>query len=92
MPYERQNKQALDDLGKTGAVTYVHARHTLVINPGRRDDDRFDRLAHRGLIRKYDTKANSRLLVVDHAGSDRSEFEDCIRDCGYGKYTVEYTT
>lgn len=90
--YEDHNKQVLDALGSTGSIGYVHARSTLAIDPTAEMAQKFDARAHRGLIRKYDNKNHKRLLVVDHGTADRFEFEQCIRDCGYGKWTVDYTT
>ena len=88
--YDQQNENALDALGDSGAINYVHARSTLCINPTPEQNARFDALAHRGLIRK--NKKPRKRLVVDHGTADRSQFEDCIEDCNYGNYKIEYTT
>lgn len=89
--YEAHNKQALDALGSEGSANYLHARTTLAIKPDAQMAARFDAQAHRGLIRKYNNKYHSKLLVVDHGTADRAQFEQCLRDCGYGSWTIEYT-
>lgn len=89
--YEQENEQALNNLGNAGSTDYVHARNTLCINPSPQQNQQFDQLAHRGLIRKYNTNVNPRLLVVEHDTADRAQFEQCIRNCNYGNYTIEYS-
>jgi hypothetical protein len=90
--YEDHNKAALDALGESGALPYVHARNTLAIGPTPQMESGFDASAHRGLIRKYNTKANPRLLVVDHGNADRLQFTDCIRNIeGYQNFKIQFT-
>lgn len=90
--YEAHNKQALDALGREGSVSYIHARTTLAVDPDAQMAGRFDAQAHRGLIRKYNNKYNTKLLVADHGPTDRAQFEQCLQDCGYGSWKIQYTT
>lgn len=91
--FDPHNKQVLDALGSEGVIPYVHARNVLAVAPTPQMAAIFDSRAHRGLIRKYDNKANKRMIVADHGTADRFEFETAIhRLRGYEKWNVTYTT